>query len=133
MHEEKKISREVIFAGIEAAIKLAAERHFKIEEGAEGVAVNIDRSTGDIAAKKGEEDVDPVTLGRIAAAVGKASHDPEDREAESDTVFGEFSGKKGEMIQAPSRVSTQARRSSPSARTKPCCRAASRSRAKRTM
>lgn len=96
MHDEKKISRDVIFAGIEAAIKLAAERHFQIEE---GVAVQIDRSTGDISARKGEEDIDPVTLGRIAAQSAKQVMIQKIREAESDTVFNEFSTKKGELIQ----------------------------------
>ncbi len=99
MHEEKKISREVIFGGIEAAIKLAAERHFQILEGEEGVAVQIDRSTGDITAKHGAEDVDPVTLGRIAAQSAKQVMIQKIREAESDTVFNEYATKKGELIQ----------------------------------
>jgi len=77
MHEEKKISREVIFAGIEAAIKLAAERHFKIEEGAEGVAVNIDRSPA-TSRRKGRRGCRSGHARPHRGAVGKASHDPED-------------------------------------------------------
>lgn len=101
MHEEKKISRDIIFGGIESAIQLAAERHFGLEE---GVLVMIDRATGEISAKvttpEGEaKDIDPVTLGRIAAQSAKQVMIQKIREAESDTVFNEFSGKKGELIQ----------------------------------
>jgi transcription termination/antitermination protein NusA len=96
MHEEKKISREVIFTGIESAIQLAAERHFMVEE---GVLVLIDRATGEIAAKFQDKDIDPETLGRIAAQSAKQVMIQKIREAESDTVFNEFSGKKGELLQ----------------------------------
>src|SRR5688572_10758650 len=105
MHEEKKISRDVIFAGIESAIQLAAERHFGILPPAEGeertgpgVYVHIDRATGDITAKHGENDIDPETLGRIAAQSAKQVMIQKIREAESDTVFNEFAAKKGELV-----------------------------------
>ena len=87
MHEEKKISREVIFTGIEAAIKLAAERQFAVEE---GVLVMIDRATGDIAAKFEDRDIDPMLLGRIAA---QAENGDEDRRAEIRQTLGK-SGKR---------------------------------------
>ncbi len=95
MHEEKKIARETIFVGIEQAIKLAAERHFQVEE---GILVQIDQSTGNIIAKHGAEDIDPELLGRIAAQSAKQVMIQKIREAESDTVYNEFSGKKGEML-----------------------------------
>lgn len=95
MHEEKKIPREVIFRGIEAAIQLAAERHFQVEE---GVLVQIDQSTGHITARHGAVELDPETLGRIAAQSAKQVMIQKIREAESDTVYNEFSGKKGELL-----------------------------------
>jgi N utilization substance protein A len=95
MHEEKKIPREVIFHGIEAAIQLAAERHFQVEE---GVLVKIDMATGVILARHGEVELDPETLGRIAAQSAKQVMIQKIREAESDTVYNEFSGKKGELL-----------------------------------
>ena len=95
IQEEKKISREVVFGGIEAAIKLAAERHFAVEE---GVHVHIDRATGDIVARFGENEVDPEMLGRIAAQSAKQVMIQKIREAESDTVYNEFNTKKGELI-----------------------------------
>src|SRR3954468_14632030 len=95
MHEEKKIARETIFLGIEQAIKLAAERHFGVEE---GVLVQIDQSTGHIVARYKEEELDPETLGRIAAQSAKQVMIQKIREAESDTVYSEFNGKKGELL-----------------------------------
>jgi len=96
LHEEKKIAREVIFHGIESAIQLAAERHFQVEE---GVLVHIDQSTGQIVARYKEEELDPETLGRIAAQSAKQVMIQKIREAESDTVFNEYTTKKGELIQ----------------------------------
>ena len=105
MHEEKKISREVIFHGIESAIQLAAEKHFGVaaapeadEPAGPGIFVHIDRATGDILAKHGEEDLDPETLGRIAAQSAKQVMIQKIREAESDTVFGEYAAKQGELV-----------------------------------
>jgi len=95
IHKEKKVSREVVFSGIESAVALAAARHFAVEE---GILVHIDRSTGDILARKGEETIDPVTLGRIAAQSAKQVMIQKIREAESDTTFGEFAGRKGELV-----------------------------------
>lgn len=100
LHEEKKISRDVIFGGIEAAIQLAAERHFGITEENPGVGVHvhIDRATGDITARHGEQELDPETLGRIAAQSAKQVMIQKIREAESDTVFSEYAAKKGELV-----------------------------------
>jgi N utilization substance protein A len=95
MHEEKKIPRETIFRGIEAAIQLAAERHFQVED---GVLVSIDMATGHIVARHGENEIEPELLGRIAAQSAKQVMIQKIREAESDTVFNEFSGKKGELL-----------------------------------
>ena len=95
MTEEKRIPREVIFGGIEAAIQLAALRHFAVEE---GVMVRIDRATGEISARFGENEIEPETLGRIAAQSAKQVMIQKIREAESDTVFSEYAAKKGDMI-----------------------------------
>ena len=95
IHDEKKIARDVVFGGIEDAIKQAALRHFEVEE---GVLVTIDRATGEIVARKGAEEIDPETLGRIAAQSAKQAMMQKIREAESDTVYNEFNGKKGELV-----------------------------------
>jgi N utilization substance protein A len=95
LHEERKISKETIFKGIASAIEVAALRHFGVEE---GVHVAIDEATGHIVARYGETELDPITLGRIAAQSAKQMIIQKIREAESDTVFNEFAGKKGELV-----------------------------------
>jgi N utilization substance protein A len=100
MVEEKKVAPDVIFNGIEAAIQLAAERHFGVKEDEESnVVVHLDRATGDIAATHAGVALDPETLGRIAAQSAKQVMIQKIREAESDTVFNEYATKKGELIQ----------------------------------
>jgi N utilization substance protein A len=102
MTEEKKISRDIIFSGIEAAIKLAAERYFGVNddnrETEPGIFVLIDRSTGDITARRGDGEIDPEMLGRIAAQSAKQVMIQKIREAESETVFNEYATKKGELL-----------------------------------
>jgi N utilization substance protein A len=95
IHEEKKVSKDVVFNGIEAAIRLAAERHFGVEE---GVLVQIDHATGEVVARHGEKSLEPVELGRIAAQSAKQVMIQKIREAESDTVFNEYNAKKGELV-----------------------------------
>lgn len=95
LHEERKIGKDVIFKGIASAIQVAAERHFQVEE---GVFVSIDEATGHIVAKYGELELDPITLGRIAAQSAKQMIIQKIREAESDTVYNEFTGKKYELL-----------------------------------
>src|SRR5579883_2608423 len=95
LHEDRKISKETIFKGIASAIQVAAERHFGVEE---GVFVQIDEATGHIIARYGEKELDPETLGRIAAQSAKQMIIQKIREAESDTVFNEFTGKKYELV-----------------------------------
>jgi N utilization substance protein A len=95
LHDERKISKETIFKGIASAIQVAAERHFGVEE---GVFVNIDEATGHIVARYRDQELDPITLGRIAAQSAKQMIIQKIREAESDTVFNEFAGKRYELV-----------------------------------
>src|SRR3954451_24068068 len=83
LHEERKISKETIFKGIASAIEVGALRHFGVEE---GVHVQLDEPTGHIVARYGEQELDPETLGRIAAQSAKQMIIQKIREAESDTV-----------------------------------------------
>jgi N utilization substance protein A len=95
MHQEKNIPKEVIFSGIEAALQVAMERATGEEE---NIAVNIDRITGNIEAKRGESVIDPETLGRIPAQSAKNLIIQKIREAESDTVFQDFLKQQGELV-----------------------------------
>jgi N utilization substance protein A len=96
MHREKNIPKEIIFDGIEAALLLAARKHFEVED--DTVTVVIDRDTGEITAKKDENTIDPAILGRIAAQSAKQVMIQKIREAECDSVFNEYVGRKGDMV-----------------------------------
>src|SRR5215210_6612263 len=87
MHHDKNIKRDVIFDGIEAALQLAAQKHFGEDS---GVEVTIDRDTGQISVVKGEEVIDPSLLGRIPAQSAKNVMIQKIREAESNAVFNEY-------------------------------------------
>ncbi|MBI3408051.1 MAG: transcription termination factor NusA [Planctomycetes bacterium] len=98
MHHEKNIDREIIFSGIEAAVQLASEKRFGEES---GVVVTIDRDSGEIHAKKGEEAIDPAELGRIAAQSAKQVMIQKIREAECNAVFDEYAAMKGDLVHGP--------------------------------
>src|SRR5262249_38073794 len=96
MHREKNIPVEVIFEGIEAAVKVATERHYDTDE---EIAVSIDRNSGVITAKRGETQIAPEELGRIAAQSAKQAMIQKIREAECAAVFDAFAAQKGDMVQ----------------------------------
>jgi N utilization substance protein A len=95
LHEERKVPRETILNAICHAIQVAAQRHLGVEG---GVLVQIDPATGQLIARLGDQEIDPETLGRIAAHSAKQMITQKIREAESDTIYQEFSMKKGELV-----------------------------------
>jgi N utilization substance protein A len=95
LHEERKVPRETIFNAICHAIQVAAQRHLGVEG---GVLVQIDPATGQLIARLGDQEIDPETLGRIAAHSAKQMITQKIREAESDTIYQEFSMRKGELV-----------------------------------
>ncbi len=98
MHRDKNIPKDIIFEGIEAALQLAARKHFDLPEEDHGVSVAIDRESGDIVAKMGEAAIDPELLGRIAAQSAKQVMIQKIREAECNAVYDEFVERKGELV-----------------------------------
>ena len=98
MHNEKHIDREIIFSGIEAALQLAAVKKFGEDT---QVTVAIDRDSGDILAKKGEEIIDPTVMGRIAAQSAKQVMIQKIREAECNAVYDEYVAMKGDLVHGP--------------------------------
>src|ERR671936_414630 len=95
MHREKNIPKDVIFEGIEAALQLATEKHYGDEE---GIAITIDRDSGEIQARRGEQVIDPELLGRIAAQSAKQVMIQKIREAECNSVFDRYERLKGELV-----------------------------------
>src|SRR5213596_3551524 len=95
MHREKNIPKEVIFEGIEAALQLATQKHYGEES---VVTVSIDRESGDIQARMGDQVVAPELLGRIAAQSAKQVMIQKIREAECNAVFDEYQALKGDLV-----------------------------------
>jgi N utilization substance protein A len=95
MQHQKNIDREIIFSGIESALQLALQKKYGEES---NVSVVIDRDTGDIVAKHGEDVIDPAELGRIAAQSAKNVMIQKIREAECSAVFSEYAAMKGDLV-----------------------------------
>ncbi|MDF1662479.1 MAG: transcription termination factor NusA [Planctomycetota bacterium] len=95
IHREKNIEKEVVFEGLENALFSAARKKLG---NANDIFIEIDRKTGDITAFDGEEQIDPTTLGRIAALTAKQVMIQKFREAERDVVFSEYIRKVGTLL-----------------------------------
>ena len=95
IYREKAVNKEVIFSNIEKAVRLAIHKKYEDEE---GIEVNIDRSSGEISARKGETVLKPDDLGRIAAGAAKQFIIQGIREEESNAVFNEYLAKKGDLV-----------------------------------
>ena len=96
LQRERNIPREVIFSSIEKALRLAILKRFNEEED-EDIVVSIDRQNGTVAARKGEREITPEELGRIAATSAKNLMIQSFKEEETNTLIREFQPRKGEM------------------------------------
>ena len=99
IHRDKNIDAEVVFEGIEEAIRMAALKVFGEDADAE---VSIDRRTGEpTAVVNGDalnnEEIGDL-LGRIAAQTAKQVMIQKIREAERDTLFKHYSEMRGEIV-----------------------------------
>jgi len=95
MHHENNIPREIIFEGIEAAVQLATEKHYGELE---PIVVNIDRDTGEIKARRADEEIGASLLGRIAAQAAKQAMIQKIREAEGNDLFNEYAAMKRDLV-----------------------------------
>lgn len=90
LHRDKEIDKEIVFKGLEAAINTAARKQLNADE---NLVVAIDRQTGKVTARGGNVEIDPATLGRIAAQTAKQVMIQKLREAERDVLYTEFASK----------------------------------------
>jgi len=95
LHREKAVSKEVIFANIEKAVRLAIQKRYDDED---GIEVSIDRGNGHIHAQKGDKVLTPDELGRIAAGAAKQLIIQGIKEEESNSVFKEYEARKGDLV-----------------------------------
>jgi N utilization substance protein A len=68
IHKEKKIPRDDLYARIEAGVRLAAEKYYGVEEGA---TVTIDRGSGQIQGRLGDNTIESPLLYRWASLGAK--------------------------------------------------------------
>jgi len=95
LHRNKDIDTELIFQAIETALQSAGKKHFGTDE---DITIQIDRETGDVAAIKGQERIEPEMLGRIAAQAAKQIIIQKIREAESQTIYEEYIEQIGTLV-----------------------------------
>ncbi len=95
LHRNKEIDQEIIFQAIESALQSAARKHFGSTE---DITVEIDRETGDMAAIRDGERIQPEMLGRIAAQSAKQIIIQKIREAESEIIHQEYAGRVDTLV-----------------------------------
>ena len=94
---DKNIDRESIFKDLEDAMVSAARKYFGTQEESD-IEVTIDRVTGEITAYKDDDQIDIRKLGRIPAQTAKQVMIQKIKADERDSVFSEFTKRKGENI-----------------------------------
>jgi transcription termination/antitermination protein NusA len=88
LHREKSIDKEIVFVAIESGLVSAARKHFGEDA---DIEFFIDRQTGEIAGRNGQEELDyEDTIGRIGAQTAKQVIIQKVREAERDSQIEEF-------------------------------------------
>lgn len=96
IHRDKKIDKEIVFAGIEAALLSAAKRHYG--DDAE-IEIHIQRETGELRGTCNGEPLDPGEIAeRIGAQTAKQVMIQKIREAERDALYDEYAEMMGQLV-----------------------------------
>ncbi|MCI0359678.1 MAG: transcription termination factor NusA [Planctomycetaceae bacterium] len=96
LHREKNIDKEIVFQAIEAALITAAKKHYG--ELAE-IVVTIDRETGALGGTHNGAPMDSAEIsGRIGAQTAKQVIIQKIREAERDSLLGEYGEQIGQLV-----------------------------------
>jgi N utilization substance protein A len=93
---DKNIDKESIFADLEEAMVSAIRKHFGEPESE--ITVQIDRSTGQVAAFKDKQPINITQLGRIPAQTAKQVMIQRIKADERDSIFTEFAQRKGDIV-----------------------------------
>ena len=62
IHRDKRIDKEIVFTGVEAAIATAAKRHYGEES---VIKIAIDRETGEISGTRDGVPISPQEIGEL--------------------------------------------------------------------
>jgi transcription termination/antitermination protein NusA len=96
MEREKGVNREVFFQAVESALASASRKTYGGTS--EDVEVKIDRKTGSIKIYQDGKQVKEHHFGRIAAQTAKQVIIQKIREAERESIFGEYEKRIGELV-----------------------------------
>lgn len=96
IHRDKKIDKEIVFEGIEAALVSAAKKHYGEDA---DIVFHIDRSNGAISGMYNGVAMSPEEMAeRIGAQTAKQVMIQKIREAERDAIFVEYDDLKGQLV-----------------------------------
>jgi len=95
IHRDKDIDKEIIFDALEDALLSAARKYYGPKA---DLAVFVDRETGEIQAFDGNEKINPVDVGRIAAQTAKQVIMQKIRDAEQDAIYRDYSGRVRQIV-----------------------------------
>jgi len=96
IHRDKRIDKEIVFSGVEAAIATAARKQYG-ELAA--IEITIDRETGEVTGTKDGVPVSPKEIGeRIGAQSAKQVIIQKIKEAERDAIYEEQRSQIGQMV-----------------------------------
>ncbi|MGL4942773.1 MAG: transcription termination factor NusA [Thermoguttaceae bacterium] len=88
IHRDKRIDKEIVFAGVEAAISTAAKKQYGEEA---VIEVSINRQTGEVTASANGSPLTPEEIAeRIGAQSAKQVMIQKIREAERDAIYNEY-------------------------------------------
>lgn len=96
LHREKSIEKETVFVAIESGLVSAARKHFGEDA---DIEFFIDRQSGEIAGRNGQEELDyEDTIGRIGAQTAKQVIIQKVREAERDSQIEDFNDSLNDIV-----------------------------------
>ncbi len=96
LHREKNIQKEIVFQAIEAALVTAAKKHYGENS---DIVIQINRLTGALSGLHDGTALDPEEIsGRIGAQTAKQVIIQKIREAERDSLLGEYGEQIGQLV-----------------------------------
>ena len=95
IHRDKDIDKEIIFDALEDALLSAARKYHGTRA---DIAVFVDRETGKIQAFDGNQEIDAIDIGRIAAQTAKQVIIQKIRDAEQDAIFRDYEARMKQIV-----------------------------------
>ncbi|MCS7160119.1 MAG: transcription termination factor NusA [Gemmatales bacterium] len=96
VHRERDLPKDIVFKILEDALLYAARKHFGDDK--TELAIEIDRKTGQIRARHGDQEISPEVLGRIAAQTAKQVVMQRIREAEAEEIYRRYANQTGHLV-----------------------------------